>query len=51
MVDCCLGNLCEEKYKKIELFFLTSELHILQAFCEHQARPILTPYEPVVNFC
>jgi hypothetical protein len=30
---------------------LTSELHISQAFREHQARPIPTPYEPVVNFC
>jgi hypothetical protein len=28
-----------------------SELHISQAFCEHQARPIPTPYEPVANFC
>jgi hypothetical protein len=32
-------------------FFWTSELHISQAFHEHQARPIPTPYEPVVNFC
>jgi hypothetical protein len=31
--------------------FWTSELHILQAFREHQARPIPTPYEPVANFC
>jgi hypothetical protein len=28
-----------------------SELDILQAFCEHQARPIPTLYEPVVKFC
>jgi hypothetical protein len=27
-----------------------SELHISQAFCEHQARPIPTPYEHMVNF-
>jgi hypothetical protein len=26
-----------------------TELHILQAFREHQARPIPTPYEPVVK--
>jgi hypothetical protein len=28
-----------------------SELHISQAFREYQERPILTPYESVVNFC
>jgi hypothetical protein len=28
-----------------------SELHISQAFCEHQACPIPTPYEPMANFC
>jgi hypothetical protein len=28
-----------------------SELHTLQAFREHQARPIPPPYEPVANFC
>jgi hypothetical protein len=28
-----------------------SELHISQAFREHQARPILTPYELMANFC
>jgi hypothetical protein len=27
-----------------------SELHISQAFREHQACPIPTPYEPVVKF-
>jgi hypothetical protein len=31
--------------------FWTGELHISQAFCRHQARPIPTPYEPVVKFC
>jgi hypothetical protein len=31
-------------------FFWTSELHILQAFWEHQARQFLIPYEPVVKF-
>jgi hypothetical protein len=30
---------------------MTSGQHISQAFREHQARPIPTPYEPVVNFC
>jgi hypothetical protein len=28
-----------------------SELNISQAFQEHQAHQILTPYEPVVKFC
>jgi hypothetical protein len=28
-----------------------TELHISQAFREYQARPILTLYEPVANFC
>jgi hypothetical protein len=28
-----------------------SKLHISQAFREHQARPIPTPYKPVANFC
>jgi hypothetical protein len=36
--------------KKIKFFWM-SELHISEAFREHQARPIPTPYEPVVNFC
>jgi hypothetical protein len=45
-----LGNLHEEKLKKLN-FFLTSELHISQAFQEHQACPIPTPYEPIVKFC
>jgi hypothetical protein len=27
-----------------------SELHISQAFREHQARPIPTPYEPMANY-
>jgi hypothetical protein len=37
-------------WRKIN-FFWTSELHISQAFHEHQACPIPTPYEPVANFC
>jgi hypothetical protein len=28
-----------------------SKLHISQAFREHQAGPIATPYEPVVKLC
>jgi hypothetical protein len=32
-------------------FFSTSELHILQALWEHEARPIPTLCEPVVKFC
>jgi hypothetical protein len=51
LVDCCLGSLCEEKNIFFNFFFWTSELHISQAFCEHQERPIPTPYEPVANFC
>jgi hypothetical protein len=51
LVDRYLGSLCEEKYFLFTFFFWTSELHISQAFCEHQARPIPTPYEPVVKFC
>jgi hypothetical protein len=51
LVDCCLGSMCEEKLIFFNFFFWMSELHISQAFCEHQARPIPTPYEPVVNFC
>jgi hypothetical protein len=46
-----LGSLCEEKSLFFNFFFWTSELHISQAFREHQARPIPTPYEPVANFC
>jgi hypothetical protein len=34
-----------------DFFFWTSELHISQAFHEHQARQIPTLYEPVANFC
>jgi hypothetical protein len=41
----------KKKEKKINFHFWTSELHISQAFREHQARPILTLYEPVVKFC
>jgi hypothetical protein len=51
LVDCCLGNLCEEKQSFFNFFFWTSELHISQAFCEHQECPIHTPYEPVASFC
>ena len=51
LVDCCLGSLCEEEYFFFNFFFWTSELHILQAFREHQAHPIPTPYEFVANFC
>jgi hypothetical protein len=50
LVDCCLGSLCEEKLFFFNFFFCTSELHISQAFREHQARPIPTPYEPVAIF-
>jgi hypothetical protein len=32
LVDCSLGNLYEEKLKKFNFFFWTSELHISQAF-------------------
>jgi hypothetical protein len=46
-----LGSLCEEKSFFFNLFFWTSELHISQAFREHQARLILTLYELVVKFC
>jgi hypothetical protein len=51
LVDCCLGNLCEEKYIFFNFFSWTSELHILHAFREHQAPPIPISYEPVANFC
>jgi hypothetical protein len=34
----------------IYLFFCKSELHISQAFREHQACPIPTPFEHVVKF-
>jgi hypothetical protein len=51
LVDCYLGSLCEEKYFFFNFLFWTSDLHISQVFCEHQAHPIPTPYEPVVNFC
>jgi hypothetical protein len=51
LVDCCLGNLCEEKYFFLNFFFRTSELHISQAFRKHQARPIPTLYELVAKFC
>jgi hypothetical protein len=43
--------LCEEKYIFFNIFFWTSELHILQAFQEHQTRQIPTPYESGVKFC
>jgi hypothetical protein len=51
LVNCCLGSLCKEKYFWFNFFFWTSELHISQAFREYQVRQILTPYEPVANFC
>jgi hypothetical protein len=51
LVDCCLGSLCEDFYFIFKFFFWTSELHISQAFHEHQACPIPTLYEPVANFC
>ena len=51
LVNCSLGSLCEEKYIFFNFFFRTSELHILQAFQEHQAHQIPTLYEPVVKFC
>jgi hypothetical protein len=51
-VVCCLGTLW---WKRNNLFlfmnFLTSELHISQAFWQYKARQILTPYESMVNFC
>jgi hypothetical protein len=52
LVICCLGSLCEEEYFfSIFSLRLVSDLHISQAFHEHQACPIPTPYELVVNFC
>jgi hypothetical protein len=46
LVDYCLGSLCEDFFQFFfNFFFCTSELHILQAFQEHQAHPIPTPYE------
>jgi hypothetical protein len=50
LLDCRLGSFCEEKYFFFNFFFWTSALSISQAFREHEARPILTPYAPVVNF-
>jgi hypothetical protein len=46
-----LDSLYEEIVFLKIFFFWMSELHILQAFREHQARPIPIPSEPVVNFC
>jgi hypothetical protein len=40
-----LGSLLEEKSFFFNFFFWTSELYISQAFQEHQARQIPTPYE------
>jgi hypothetical protein len=51
LVDCSLDSLYEEKISFFLFFFWTSELHISQVFQEHQVCPILTPYEPMVNFC
>jgi hypothetical protein len=39
----------KKKTKNSIFFFWTSELHILQAFREHQARQIPTPYEPMAK--
>jgi hypothetical protein len=53
LVNCSLGSWCEEFFF-FSIFFLlfwTSELHVSQAFWEHQAHPIATPYEPVVKLC
>jgi hypothetical protein len=50
LLDCRLGSFCEEKFFFFNFFFWTSALSISQAFREHEARPILTPYAPVVNF-
>jgi hypothetical protein len=41
----------EEKYVFFNLFSKTSELNILQAFRQQQARQIPTMHEPMVNFC
>jgi hypothetical protein len=35
----------------LNYFFRTSELHISEAFFQHQAHPILTMYEPMIKFC
>jgi hypothetical protein len=51
LVNCYLGSLYEEFIYFFNFFFWTSKLHILQAFWDHQARPISTPYEPMVKFC
>jgi hypothetical protein len=42
---------CVKKNIFFQFFLLDSELHIPQAFREHQARPIPTLYDPVANFC
>jgi hypothetical protein len=36
LVNCSLGSMCEEKYFFFNFFFWTSELHISQAFHQHQ---------------
>jgi hypothetical protein len=51
LVVSCLGTLWEEKYFFSNFFFWTSELHISQAFRQHQAHQLSTPYESMVNFC
>ena len=51
LVDCCLDSLWEEIFIFFNFFFWTSELHISQAFREHQARQISTLYELVEKFC
>jgi hypothetical protein len=50
MVDYCLSCMYKEKYLFFNFFYWTSELHISQAFWEHQAPPIPTPSEPMVKF-
>jgi hypothetical protein len=46
-----LGQLMWRKINFFQFFLKTSELHISQAFREHQACLIPAPYEPVVKFC
>jgi hypothetical protein len=45
-----LGSFLREELK-IKIKIGTRELDFSQAFREHQARSIPTPYEPEVNFC
>jgi hypothetical protein len=50
LVDCCMGSLCEEFYF-FSIFPFRLNYIFLEAFREYQAPQILTPYEPMVNFC